>query len=106
MAKAENINPQGTAGDENYIVVKSTAAGAQIGIIIKPDESFDPEKERQKIAVQIKELNAHILRKEKLLGNASYVKKAPPAVVEKEKQSLLELKEEIDKLEKIKSALK
>ena len=64
------------------------------------------EKEKLKITAQIKEINQHILRKDKLLSNDNYTKKAPAAVVEKEKQSLLELKQEIEKLEKIKSALK
>ncbi|MCK4994225.1 MAG: valine--tRNA ligase [Candidatus Omnitrophica bacterium] len=106
LAKVGNINPKVTADSNNPVVISSTAAGAEIGIIISLDESFDPEKEKQKIDAQIKELNAHITRKDKLLGNVNYVKKAPPAVVEKEKQSSLELKQEIEKLEKIRSALK
>lgn len=105
IAKADNINPKEEAGSENPVVVMSTAAGAQIGIIIKQD-AFDPEKEREKISEQLKDLNIHILRKEKLLSNVNYVKKAPPAIVEKEKQSLLELKQEVAKLEKIKNGLK
>lgn len=105
LAKVENLS----FADKNSFKVSinptASAAGCVIVMIAKSDEAFDSEKEKQKIDSQIKELNQHISRKDKLLGNENYLKKAPEDVVAKEKQSVLELKQEIEKLEKIKSAL-
>ncbi|MBU1042936.1 MAG: valine--tRNA ligase [Candidatus Omnitrophica bacterium] len=106
MSKVENLHFADKSSFKVSVNPSSTAAGCVIVMKLKLDETFDPEKETQKIEAQIKELNQHIIRKDKLLSNENYVKKAPVAIVEKEKQSLLELKQEIDKLEKIKSALK
>ncbi len=106
MAKVENLS----FADKNSFEVSVNASASSAGCVIvmktKSDESFDPEKEKLRINTQIKEINQHIQRKDKLLSNENYLKKAPADVVEQEKQSLLELKQEIEKLEKIKSALK
>ncbi|MBU1087633.1 MAG: valine--tRNA ligase [Candidatus Omnitrophica bacterium] len=106
LAKVENLNFADKNNFQTSINPTASAAGCVIVMSTKSDEGFDPIKEKEKINAQIRELNQHIQRKDKLLNNANYLKKAPADVVEKEKQSLLELNQEIDKLEKIKSALK
>jgi valyl-tRNA synthetase len=103
LAKVNKINP---SSSENPAILKAVAAGAEIGIIAKSEDSFDINQEKEKIDRQIKEIIQHIVRKENLLNNQNYVRKAPPDVVNKEKQSLKELKQEVEKLEKIKSEFK
>ncbi len=83
-----------------------SSTGCLIMLSLKNIEGVDTEKEKEKIIKQMEELSRHAARKEKLLSNENYLKKAPAAVVDKEKKSLLELKLEMEKLEKIKNALK
>jgi valyl-tRNA synthetase len=106
LAKVEDLSFADKNSFKTSINPTASAAGCVIVMSLKSDEAFDPEKEKEKINAQIKELNQHAQRKTKLLDNENYLKKAPADVVEKEKQSVLELKQEIEKLEKIKSALK
>ncbi|MFH1062647.1 MAG: valine--tRNA ligase [Candidatus Omnitrophota bacterium] len=105
LAKVEKLSFAQKEDLSTSINPTASAEGCVVMMSAQTDETFDPEKEKQKIETQIKELNQYIIRKHKLLGNENYLKKAPVDVVEKEKQSVLELKQEIEKLEKIKSAL-
>jgi len=106
LAKVKELKFASTTDIAQGGALSTTAAGAVISMIVKGDSALDASDKKQKIEDQIKELNAHIMRKNKLLGNLNYVKKAPAAIVEREKQSLLELKQEMEKLEKIKIAFK
>ena len=64
---------------------------------------FEGEKEDlEKIREDIKNLEASILRREKLLSNENYVNKAPANIVELDRQKL---KEEKEKLEALKTSL-
>ncbi|MBU4304239.1 MAG: valine--tRNA ligase [Candidatus Omnitrophica bacterium] len=81
----------------------SVVAGCQL---FMPVEGLDVGCEKEKIAQQVSQLRRHISRKDSLLSNENYLKKAPPEVVEKEKQSRRQLQEELEKLEAINNALK
>ncbi|MCG2712984.1 MAG: valine--tRNA ligase [Candidatus Omnitrophica bacterium] len=104
LAKVDNIRFISRTDVTNPGALSATVGDYVVFMTTKGNVTVNSQENKQKIEAQIKELNQHIMRKEKLLGNVNYVKKAPLAVVEKEKQSLLELKLEIEKLEKIRSA--
>lgn len=83
----------------------ATSGSSLIMMSCKGEDKFDTDKEKKKLVKQISELKSHIARKNTLLNNENYLKKAPEHVVEKERHSLKELQEELDKLDKIKNAL-
>lgn len=56
------------------------------------------EKEKERVAKEIVQLKPYIAGLEKKLSNEEFVKNAPAAVVEKEKQKLQEAKEKLEKL--------
>lgn len=60
----------------------------------------DMEKEKERIAKEVESLEKYILGLENKLSNTEFVKNAPVAVVEKDKQKLLEAKEKFNKLKK------
>ncbi len=106
LAKIQTLSFSSEKDLDVSINPTASSAGCLIMMKIKGDEGIDTQKEKEKIIKQIQDISQHIMRKDKLLSNENYLKKAPAAVVEKEKQSLLELKQEKEKLEKIKNALK
>jgi len=65
----------------------------------------DVKAELEKIKVRIIKAESDIKNKEKMLGNAEFVKKAKPEVVEKEKAKLKELGETLKRLKEIKNEL-
>ncbi|HQP91519.1 MAG TPA: class I tRNA ligase family protein, partial [Candidatus Omnitrophota bacterium] len=66
----------------------------------------DPEKEKQRIDKEITEFSKQVLGKEKMLSNKDFVKKAPEAVIEKERKKLADLKETIIRLKEVRNAFK
>lgn len=71
-------------------------------ILMSLDELIDYDKERQRIADEIKKLEAEIKRASGKLKNDNFVKKAPEKVVEEERKKL---KDYEDLLEKTKKSL-
>ena len=51
----------------------------------------DPAEEKKKLTAQLEKLNQQIAKLEKKLANEGFVAKAPPEVVEKERQNLVAL---------------
>ena len=71
-------------------------------ILMSLDELIDYDKERQRLADEIKKLEAEIKRASGKLNNDNFVKKAPEKVVEEERKKL---KDYEDLLEKTKKSL-
>ena len=71
-------------------------------ILMSLDELIDYDKERQRLAEEIKKLEAEIKRASGKLKNDNFVKKAPEKVVEEERKKL---KDYEDLLEKTKKSL-
>ena len=69
---------------------------------INPHCSSGPETEAEKTAkkAQIKLLEESIARREKLLANDNYVKKAPEKIVELDRKKLEEEKKKLEELKK------
>ena len=106
LVRIKNITFLATTDMDNPIALKTTGGGCLISMIVKGADAIDAEQEKERIENQLNELNLHIMRKNKLLNNENYVKKAPALVVAKERESLLELENELEKLEKIKNTFK
>jgi len=66
----------------------------------------DPEKEKARVDKQIADLKKQLHSKESMLANKEFVKKAPEAVVERERQRVVELKESIRRLKEVRDAFK
>ncbi|MFH0877800.1 MAG: valine--tRNA ligase, partial [Candidatus Omnitrophota bacterium] len=64
----------------------------------------DAEKEKLRLDDQIQQAHRQLIQKEKMLKNKDFVKKAPAAVVDKEKQKCVQLKEVIERLKKVRNA--
>ena len=63
-------------------------------------EKIETEAEKAAKVAQMKVLEASIARREKLLANENYVKKAPAKIVEMDKQKLIEEKQKLEELKK------
>ena len=59
---------------------------------------FDLEAERKRIEKDLEQTQAEVDRLEARLKDKAFLTKAPPAVVEKEKQRLYTLNEKLEKL--------
>jgi valyl-tRNA synthetase len=59
---------------------------------------FDLDTERKRIEKELEQTQAEVGRLEARLQDKAFLTKAPPAVVEKEKQRLYTLKEKLGKL--------
>ncbi|MBI5873019.1 MAG: valine--tRNA ligase [Candidatus Omnitrophica bacterium] len=66
----------------------------------------DPEKEKARLDKQVADLVKQLRSKEVMLANKEFVKKAPQAVVEKEKERTVELKNTIGRLKEVRNAFK
>ena len=69
----------------------------QIEIYIPLEGLVDLAQERERLASELKEAESHITRLEKML-NSPFAKKAPPAVVDKEREKLAVYKEAAEKI--------
>jgi valyl-tRNA synthetase len=69
-----------------------------IEIILPLEGMIDVDAEKSRLLKEIEANQAEIARIEKLLADASFIAKAPPAVVEKERQKLSERKGKLTKL--------
>ena len=69
----------------------------EFSVYMSLDELIDYQKERERLAAEIKNLEAEIKRAEGKLSNKGFVDKAPEAVVNKEKEKLASYKDLLDK---------
>jgi valyl-tRNA synthetase len=67
-------------------------------IEILPSEHLDLDAAKRRLAVQLAELEAEIGRSERKLANEGFVAKAPPAVVQAERDKLALLRAELDRV--------
>jgi valyl-tRNA synthetase len=92
MLKLENHVVKEPLGMKAYKVF-SNRVKAQIFF-----EKIETEAEKTAKEAQIKLLQASIERREKLLSNENYVKKAPEKIVEMDRQKLIEEKKKLEEL--------
>ena len=69
-------------------------------VVIPMASMVDLEAEKKKIEKEITQTRAEADRLEGRLKDESFLTKAPPAVIEKERQKLYTLKEKLEKLNK------
>ncbi len=103
LARIENLEI-GTDIERPENTVMAISKGAESYIDISGTIDIDNELKRQEKL--LKDVEKSILIAEKKLSNENFVKKAPPQVVEKEKQLYEELKERKQKIERVISSLK
>lgn len=84
----------------------STLVAKNVQMYLRLEGLIDIEKERQRLNTQISDFANQLKRKEGMLKNKDFVKKAPKAIVDKEKQRMEELKESIRRLTEICHGLK
>ena len=77
----------------------ATAIVDQAELFIPIAGLIDKDEEIKRLSKEIKRLSDDIIRSETKLNNTGYVAKAPVAVVEAEKQKMLENKQALAKLE-------
>ena len=94
---AEGFDSSVISADDAVQIVTDAAS-----IFLPLSDIIDVEKEKEKLAVELKKTEGEIARLEGKLSNAGFVAKAPAAVVEGEKEKLAKYKE---KLEGIKQAI-
>jgi valyl-tRNA synthetase len=71
---------------------------AQATVVIPMASMFDAEAELRKMAKELEQTRAEVERLEARLKDNAFLTKAPPAVVEKERQRLYTLNEKLEKL--------
>ncbi len=79
----------------------STIIAKNVHMYLRLEGLVDIEKERRRLQLQIDDFANQLKRKEGMLKNKDFVKKAPKAVVDKEKQRVVELKESIRRLTEV-----
>ncbi len=94
---AESFDSSVISADDAVQIVTDAAS-----IFLPLSDIIDVEKEKEKLAIELKKTEGEIARLEGKLQNAGFVAKAPAAVVEGEKEKLAKYKE---KLEGIKQAI-
>jgi valyl-tRNA synthetase len=82
-----------------------SAVAGELDIYLHVEGLLDIEAEKVKINRKIDEIKKAIIGKEAMLKNRDFVKKAPEAIVEKEKNSLQELNNSLDRLIKMSEEL-
>jgi valyl-tRNA synthetase len=78
-----------------------------LALVVGPVEIYLPlagmvdlARERERLAKEIASIEAELARAEELLANEEFLKKAPPQVVEREREKLASYKERLGKLER------
>jgi valyl-tRNA synthetase len=84
--------------DKEEAPESATSLVGEMKILIPMAGLIDKEAERARLNKEISKRNNEIARVESKLSNANFVDKAPPAVVEKERQKLNDLKTSLQQL--------
>jgi valyl-tRNA synthetase len=94
--------------DDSYEAPKGTpAAVTPVGEAYMPMEGLiDVEAERLRISKEIEKMQLEVKKSEGKLGTASFVDRAPPEVVEQEKERLADWKTKLAQLGEMLDALK
>jgi len=94
--------------DDSYDAPKGTpVAVTPVGEAYMPMEGLiDVEAERLRISKEIEKMQLEVKKSEGKLGNASFVDRAPPEVVEQEKERLADWKTKLAQLGEMLDALK
>ncbi len=87
--------PEEKPGDNTLVLQLSSAT-----VVIPMASMLDLEAEKKKILKELEQTRSEAARLETHLKDKGFLTKAPPAVVEKEKQKLYTLKEKLEKLKK------
>ena len=89
-------------GDVSPRVVKPKVAASSIldgmDLIVPLEGMMDFEEERTRVEKELKKIEKDLLFLDKKLSNQNFVKKAPPEIIEKDKQRKLTLSEKQTKL--------
>jgi len=88
------VLPEGDEGPES-----ATCLVGEMKVLIPLTGLIDKAAELARLEKEIRRLNQDIERTEKKLSNPSFVEKAPPAVVQKERNKLEENRSAVDKLQ-------
>ncbi len=83
----------------------ATALAGDLEILVPMAGLIDKTSEIARLQKEIDRINKELHRVQGKLGNASFIDKAPAAVVEKEKQKLAEMDASLNKLEQQKSEI-
>jgi valyl-tRNA synthetase len=81
------------AGDSTLVIALAPAT-----IVIPMASMFDTEAERKRLEKELEQTRAEVNRLEARLKDKAFLTKAPPAVIEKERQRLYTLSEKLEKL--------
>ena len=92
LGKLSEIHPVENLPDSNAPVAVVSSGKMMLDIQI------DPAAETARISKEITRLEGEIGRAEVKLGNASFVDRAPPAVVDQEKKRLMEFRQKLAEL--------
>ena len=65
---------------------------------VLPSEAFDPDEAEGRLAARREQLEQEVARAEGKLSNESFVSKAPPEVVEAEREKLREYRDALERL--------
>ncbi|MEM7763697.1 MAG: valine--tRNA ligase [Pseudomonadota bacterium] len=108
LSRVANLDTVTIADSGDAIPPSATALVVDLRLHVPMAGLIDVDKERDRLSRQIKKSTADLARTEAKLSNPSFVDRAPAAVVETEKQRLLEhqqqlgqLKAQLENLEKI-----
>jgi len=85
-----------TQEDGDVLATLSVPGGA---VQVLGSDAFDPEEAERRLSARREELRAEVDRAERKLGNAGFVEKAPPDVVEAERRKLDEYRQALERLE-------
>jgi valyl-tRNA synthetase len=88
------------ASANTLVISLSTAT-----VVIPMSSMVDLEAEKKKIEKDLTQTGAEVQRLEARLADQSFMTKAPPAVIEKERQKLYTLKDKLEKLNKLRAEL-
>ena len=76
----------------------ATALAGGMTVLVPLSDLIDKDAERARVSKELERLKGEIVRAEAKLGNASFVERAPAAVVNKERERLAEASSAADKL--------
>lgn len=94
---SENFDSLGISADDNVQIITDAAS-----IYLPLADIIDAEKEKEKLAAELKKTEGEIARLDGKLSNEGFIAKAPAAVVDGEREKLAKYR---DKLEGIKQAI-
>ena len=93
---AESFDSSVISADDAVQIVTDAAI-----IFLPLSDIIDVEKEKEKLATELKKTEGEIARLEGKLSNAGFVAKAPAAVVEGEKEKLAKYKEKLEGIKQV-----